>query len=93
MAQLKPKRKTKMKYKWNTKRLYTKEGQKMRAETQADGTILFADDSRCIDGRIRTPLYPITNEFLFRDYVMNAYDHNHYTADTESWSYHMLKGK
>ena len=80
-----------MKAEWNTGRLYTTEGQVIRAETQPDGTILFWDRSRSVGGRIAQPNVQIFNERDLRDYVMTAYDQNDYTTDSESWAFGMMR--
>ena len=81
-----------MEIKFNTGRLYTREGQVIRAIQVDDGTILFADDSRQIDGRLAAPKFSDVTTFEgLRDYVMLRYDHNEYTRDQTTWSYLMQK--
>jgi hypothetical protein len=69
---------------WNTKRLYTEDGQIIVAETQADGTVLFNDVSRMIGGRLKKPtLYRVTETATeLRMYVEAAYDRHAYVLDT-----------
>jgi hypothetical protein len=84
-----------MEIKFNTGRAYTTQGQIIRAKVDTDGSVLFADDSRSIDGRIAKPKYidfrvarPSTEAEL-RAYVMSAYDRNEYASDEGSWTYLM----
>jgi hypothetical protein len=78
-----------MEIKFNTGRSYTAEGQVIRAKVCADGSIIFADDSRAVDGRIAAPAFPPKDEAGLRALVMQAYDHNQTTRDHETWVYLM----
>ena len=78
-----------MEIKFNTGRSYTAEGQVIRAKVCADGSIIFADDSRGVDGRIAAPAFPLTSEGALRDFIMQAYDRNQTTRDHETWEYLM----
>jgi len=69
---------------WNTGRPYTNQGQIIRAATQADGSIPFADLSRRIDGRIAAPPLPLADVDTFKRYVLRAHDESRYTIDAES---------
>ena len=69
---------------WNTGRLYTKHGQLIVAQVQDDRTVLFADLSRNIDGRITAEHI----RYNLRDHVMFCYDHNDYRPDKESHSFY-----
>ena len=78
---------------FNTYRLYTKEGQVIRARREPDGSILFADFSRQCDGRIKKPMIEDSTEYGFVDRVMNAYDRGTYERDKGSWEFLMLEGR
>jgi len=81
-----------MEIKFNTGRKYTAQGQVIRAIQVDDGTILFADDSRGIDGRLAKPRFDDVNTFEgLRNYVMFRYDAGEFTRDTISWSYLMQR--
>ena len=73
---------------WNTGRLYSAEGQIIRAKVQSDGSILFADISRSIDGRIAKPTVPVTQEGMLQRLVDSKYLHNDYKSDADSWEFH-----
>ena len=72
---------------WNTGRRYTEAGQIIRARLEPDGSILFADLSRGINGRIAASAYPIEDAAALRRRVMVAYDTNTYRADAASHEY------
>jgi hypothetical protein len=79
-----------MEIKFNTGRQYTAQGQAIRAKLCADGSIIFADDSRGVDGRVAKPMVPVTLNNI-RHLVMWAYDHNKTTRDHETWEYLMMR--
>lgn len=65
---------------FNTKRLYTEEGQVIRATTQPDGSVKFHDFSRMVGGTIKAPdprLAFLTEDetpHAFMTRVMQCYD-------------------
>jgi hypothetical protein len=75
-----------MEVQWNTGR---RAGQIIRARVQPDGSILFVDISRGVDGLIDKPFWPIGDENDLRETVMDAYDHNRYRSTGGSWMYLM----
>lgn len=81
-----------MEHKWNTGRVYTAQGQIIRAKILKDGSIVFADISRVIAGHIETTRERINTEGDLEKFVMRHYDNNEYRADQESWEY-MMFGK
>jgi len=76
---------------FNTGRLYTANGQSIRARVCNDGSIIFADDSRGVDGRIAKPKFPPTNDEELQGYIMSAYDHNRTTRDSETLEYLLMR--
>jgi hypothetical protein len=74
-----------MEAKWNTGRKYTSDGQRMQARTQPDGSILFADFSRGVDGLIEKPSIQIDSEAMLKVVVMRAYDSHQYRSSQGSW--------
>lgn len=81
---------------FNTGRLYTKEGQVIRAVWDKDKEVVhFADFSRAINGTIQAPERAIT----FRTpgglaaWVMERYDRGEYWNGTESWAILMIQGR
>jgi hypothetical protein len=75
-----------MEVQWNTGR---RAGQIIRARVQADGSILFVDLSRGVDGLIEKPSVQITCEQDLKALVMGAYDHHRYRSTGGSWMYLM----
>lgn len=69
---------------WNTGRLYTREGQIMVAAQLDDGTILFADLSRMIDGHMPKPARAITSKADLQRHVDDRYLHNAYQTSHAS---------
>jgi len=59
---------------FNTSRLYTKEGQIIRAVTQEDGSIIFHDFSRMGSGRIARPQREPDSDYQCASLVVTAYD-------------------
>jgi hypothetical protein len=82
-----------MEYEWNTGRLYTATGQRIKAIQIEGGDILFADLSRGIDGRIPNPGVNVSSLEEMRRIVMATYDKNAYKADEHSWGFHMMARK
>jgi hypothetical protein len=81
---------------WNTGRKYTANGQVMRAK-QDGNTILFADDSRMVDGEMeitesQRKIIMRGSMTYFKEYVMGRYDRGEYKCSHESWCYLMVKG-
>jgi hypothetical protein len=74
-----------MEAQWNTGRSYTKAGQIIKARVQPDGSILFADVSRGVDGVIAKPSVEIDSEDALKALVMRAYDRNAYRSSEGSW--------
>ena len=74
-----------MEARWNTGRKYTSEGQKIHARTQPDGSILFLDASRGVDGVIAKPPVVIDSEQTLRTIVMRAYDRHAYRSSKGRW--------
>ena len=70
---------------WNTGRKYTAAGQIIVARVQADGSILFADTSRGVDGLIEKPSIKIDSEAMLKIVVMRAYDSHQYRSSQGSW--------
>lgn len=73
-----------MEYTWNTKAKYTAEGQIIRAAQTSDGSILMADVSRMVDGRIAAPKFHFRDVGDFVDYVNNKYLRSEMTHDAAS---------
>ena len=73
----------KVEARWNTNRCYTLEGQILQARLEPDGSVLFADLSRQVYGRIPAGKYamPPYTPFMLRMHVMNNYDKGNYTID------------
>lgn len=69
---------------WNTGRLYTARGQVMAATLLDDGTVLFADLSRMIDGHIAKPRQAILTRADLQQFVDDRYLHNSYIIDAAS---------
>ena len=74
-----------MQVRWNTGRQYTSGGQVITARVQADGSILFADYSRGVDGLIDKPPVEIDSEAALKAVVMRAYDSHAYRSSQGSW--------
>lgn len=81
---------------FNTGRLYTKEGQVIRAIWDKDAEVIhFADFSRGCNGTIVAPTWAVD----FRTpgglayHVVNAYDRRDYNNTPESWELLMVKGR
>lgn len=66
-------------------RSYTKAGQIIKARVQADGSILFADMSRGVDGVIDKPSVKIDSKAALKAVVMRAYDSHAYRSSKGSW--------
>jgi hypothetical protein len=78
---------------WNTGRKYTSAGQIIKARVQPDGSILFADFSRGVDGMIDKPSVKIDSEAALKAVVMAAYDHYRFRSSEGSWMYLMHPSK
>lgn len=69
---------------WNTKRLYTRAGQRIAAElVTAKNVVIFADTDRYVDGVIDLTQYPpacgtITNPDQLKAYAQYHYDYGNY---------------
>jgi hypothetical protein len=72
---------------FNTGRLYTKEGQFIKATLHSDGYVTFMDHSRSIDGGFKLPRYASFD----RVEIMHHYDHNNYNNTPRSWQDGMLR--
>lgn len=77
---------------WNTQRKYTTSGQVLRAARLPDRSVLFADDTRGIDGHIdpqaaHTLLGDDPTEEQLRQCVMHCYDKGYYTSDEQSFAF------
>jgi hypothetical protein len=72
---------------WKTGRA----GQVIQARVQADGSILFVDISRGVDGVIAKPPVEIDSKQTLRTVVMRAYDHNDYRSSGGAWMYLLRK--
>jgi hypothetical protein len=70
---------------WNTGRKYTSARQIIKARVQPDGSILFADMSRGVDGVIAKPPVEIASEAALKAVVMRAYDRNDYHSSEGGW--------
>jgi hypothetical protein len=80
---------------FNTGRLYTVEGQVIRALYDAEAEVIhFADFSRACNGTIQVP-----SNTTFRtpgglaQFVMSRYDRGEYWNSTESWAILMTQGR
>lgn len=71
---------------FNTGRLYTQEGQFIKATEHDDGHITFMDHSRGIDGEL-----PVGFMLSQRD-VMDGYDHNMHKSTDRSRQDGLYKG-
>jgi hypothetical protein len=71
---------------WNTRRMYTVHGQRMIALMLDDGTVLFKDKDRMIDGVI-TKAKPdfVKNEQSLQWFVDDAYLHCQYQHSELVW--------
>jgi hypothetical protein len=78
---------------WNTGRKYTAAGQIIRARVMPDGSIVFADTSRAVDGLIDKPPVEIDSELTLKTLVMRAYDSHAYRSSQGSWMYLMQPEK
>jgi hypothetical protein len=78
-----------MEVQWNTGRKYTAAGQIIKARTQPDGSILFVDLSRQVDGMIDKPSVEIDSEEALKAVVMHAYDRYQFRSSEGSWMWLM----
>jgi hypothetical protein len=73
---------------FNTGRLYTAEGQFIKATLHDDGVVTFMDHSRGVDGEfIPTPGIPFDQQL-----VMYWYDSGEARNSQRSWSDGMMRG-
>jgi hypothetical protein len=70
---------------WNTGRKYANHDQIIKTRTQPDGSILFLDVSRGVDGVIGKPPVKIDSEQTLKSIVMRAYDGHRYRSSKGSW--------
>ena len=70
---------------FNTKRLYTKDGQRIMATLHDDGVVTFMDHDRGIDGE-----FTLVGDFT-QSAVMSAYDHSIAKHTKRSWTDGMLR--
>ena len=70
---------------WNTGRKYTSARQIIKARVQPDGSILFVDVSRGVDGVIAKPPVEIDSEQTLKVVVMRAYDSRQYLSSEGGW--------
>jgi hypothetical protein len=82
-----------MEVQWNTGRKYTAAGQIIKARVQADGSILFVDISRQVDGLIEKPSIQIDSEQTLKLIVMRAYDSYQFRSSEGSWMWLMHPSK
>lgn len=77
-----------MRTQWNTGRLYTTHGQRMTALVLEDGSVLFKDKDRMIDGVI-TKARPdfAVGEGGLQWFVDDAYLHGHYQHSNLVWEH------
>ncbi|AGC36187.1 hypothetical protein B7L88_gp101 [Rhizobium phage RHEph10] len=81
---------------FNTGRLYTKEGQVIRAVWDKENEVIhFADTSRAVNGSIEAPEWDIsfTTPGGLARYVMERYDRHAYKSSAPSWELLMIKGR
>ncbi len=81
---------------FNTGRLYTKDGQIIRAVWDAEKEVVhFADFSRAINGSIEAPTYAagFTRPGSLAMFVMERYDRGAYKNTPESWELLMVTGR
>lgn len=78
---------------WNTGRRYTASGQTIHAVHQIDGSVIFADHSRGVDGHIAADKCPtrFLSEADFKAFVMDHYDSYDYDHDRASFNLLMYK--
>lgn len=78
---------------WNTCRPYTSSGQIIHAVHRQDGSVLFADHSRGIDGYIPETKAPtgFISKVDLKSFVMDAYDHGEYESNHDSWHFLMMQ--
>jgi hypothetical protein len=69
----------------DTGRKYASGPQIIQARTQADGSILFVDISRGIDGVIAKPSIKVDSELILKVVVMRAYDSRQYVSSHGAW--------
>jgi hypothetical protein len=80
---------------FNTGRLYTTQGQIIRAVWEPDAEVIhFADFSRACNGTIDAPTHQtFKTPGGLAAYVMERYDRHAYRSSTESWELLMMKGR
>jgi hypothetical protein len=82
-----------MEAQWNAGRKYTSAGQIIKARVQADGSIIFADFSRGVDGLIEKPSVEIDSEQTLKTLVMRSYDRSEFRSSEGSWMWLMRPEK
>jgi hypothetical protein len=70
---------------WNTGHKHTSARQIIKARVQPDGSILFVDVSRGVDGVIATPSIKIDSEQTLKTLVMGAYDRSAFRSSEGRW--------
>lgn len=81
---------------FNTGRLYTSQGQIMRAMWEQDSEVIhFADFSRACHGTIPCPTYAaeFTRPGSLARFVMEHYDRGGYVSTKRSWELLMMTGR
>jgi hypothetical protein len=83
-----------METEWNTGRPYQRDGQRIKAKLLEDGSVVFADMSRLVDGHMGLDIRKlIKSPEALQRYVMSCYDKSMYTSTMDSWKYLMLKSQ
>jgi hypothetical protein len=70
---------------WNTGRKPTSARQIIKARVQPDGSILFVDVSRGVDGVTAKPRVQVDSEAALKAVVMRAYDRRAYRSSKGRW--------
>lgn len=70
---------------WDTGRKYANRDQIIQARTQPDGSILFLDAARGVDGLIAKPPIQIDSEQTLKTLVVCAYDRNAFRSSKGRW--------
>lgn len=80
---------------FNTGRLYTAEGQVIRAVFNQEAEVIhFADFSRACNGTIQAPSHTtFRTPGGLAQFVMSHYDRGEYWNSTESWALLMVQGR
>ncbi len=73
-----------MRIQWNTGRSYTRHGQRITAEIQPDGHVLFADHDRMIYGITRDVVDWASGETAVQCWVQRQYDRGAYWPSNDA---------